>query len=618
MHGTGDIIRQGAQSGSVRGVLAGSQAKGRYCTISNLCPTDATNPVQQRVGNPEGSETAVAAQELRRVLQAERDRLWRLFQQAPGFICILQGPQHVFELANDAYYQLVGHREIIGHVLAEVLPEVVSQGFLEKLDRVYRTGEPFIGRALPIQLQRVAGGELEQRYIDLIYQPISDADQSVTGIFVQGNDVTDAHRLAQEVAYQAAHDALTGLWNRRGFARQTEAIEGPGPHALLYMDVDHFKIVNDRCGHAAGDSLLVEVTNTLKSRCNGEGLLARLGGDEFALVRRDCDPQAAFELAHELRAGVRELDFVWQGKRHSVTLSVGVAAFGATPSVPFEMALGLADAACFLAKEKGRNRVQVAELTDDDVRKQHHDMDSVGRLKDAIAEDRIALYAQRIDKLNPCRKRTYHEVLARLRDPDGTIVPPIGFIPAAERFGLIGDLDRHIVGKVFAYLAGKRGAPDTPRLFVNLSAVTLSSPGFRGFMERTMATYPVVRPSDVCFEVTETAAVTNIRRTAAAMADLREKGFEFALDDFGSGMASFSYLKQLPVSFVKIDGEFTKGVGIDSASAAIVGSVAKVARSMNVRTIAESVECSELIPRLRKLGVDYVQGYAIQRPAPLV
>ena len=544
--------------------------------------------------------------------------MWWLFQQAPGFICILQGPQHVFALANDAYYQLVGHREIIGHVLAEVLPEVVSQGFLEKLDRVYRTGEPFIGRALPIQLQRVAGGELEQRFIDLIYQPIFDADQNVTGIFVQGNDVTDAHTLAQEIAYQAAHDSLTGLWNRRGFSRQTEAIEGPGPHALLYMDVDHFKIVNDRCGHAAGDSLLVEVTNALKSRCNGKGVLARLGGDEFALVRRDCDLQAAFQLAQELRAGVRELEFVWQGKRHSVTLSVGVAAFGAAPSAPFEIALGLADAACFLAKEKGRNRVQVAELTDDEVRQQQHDMDSVGRLKDAIAEERIALYAQRIDKLNPCGKRTYYEVLARLRDPDGTIVPPIGFIPAAERFGLIGDLDRHIVEKVFAHLAGKQGAPDTARLFVNLSAVTLSSPGFPGFMERTMAAYPVVSPSDVCFEVTETAAVTNIRRTAAAMADLREKGFEFALDDFGSGMASFSYLKQLPISFVKIDGEFTKGVASDSASAAIVGSVAKVARSMGVRTIAESVECSELIPRLRKLGIDYVQGYAIQRPAPLV
>ena len=552
------------------------------------------------------------------LLQAERDRLWRLFQQAPGFICILHGSQHVFELANDAYYQLVGHREIIGHVLAEVLPEVVSQGFLEKLDRVYRTGQPFIGRALPIQLQRVAGGELEQRYIDLIYQPIFDADQNVTGIFVQGNDVTEAYTLAQEIAYQAAHDSLTGLWNRRGFSRQMEAIEGPGPHALLYMDIDHFKIVNDRCGHAAGDSLLVEVTNTLKRRCNDNDVLARLGGDEFALVRRDCDLQTAFELAHELRAGVRELDFVWQGRRHSVTLSVGVAAFGAAPSAPVETALGFADAACFLAKEKGRNRVQVAELTDDEVRQQQHDMDSIGRLKDAIAEERIVLYAQRIDNLNRRERQTYYEILARLRNSDGTIVPPIRFIPAAERFGLIGDLDRHIVGKVFTYLAGKQGAPNMPRLFVNLSAATLSSPGFRGFIDRMMAAHPVVRPPDVCFEVTETAAVTNIRRTAAAMADLREKGFEFALDDFGSGMASFSYLKQLPVTFVKIDGEFTKSVATDSASAAIVESVAKVARSMNMHTMAESVECSELVPRLRELGVDYVQGYAIHKPEPLV
>lgn len=627
--------RRTHQTGAIHYDLKGPKGQAPFCVISNIpllspdgdvvgvlhCP--AHLPELMRPGSsgrpvPESTSlSATSSEDVRSVLQAERERLWQLFRQAPGFICVLRGPQHVFELANDAYYQLVGHREIIGRVLAEVLPEVISQGFLEKLDRVYWTGEPFIGRALPIQLQRVAHGELEQRYIDLVYQPILDGNHYVTGIFVQGHDVTDAHTLAQEVAYQATHDSLTGLRNRRGFARQTEAIAGDGPHALLYMDIDHFKIVNDRCGHEAGDSLLIEVANTLQAQCDGSSVLARLGGDEFALICPNCDLQAASEFAHELRRAVQSQYFVWEGRRHTVTLSAGVAAFGAAPSLPFGAALGLADAACFLAKEKGRNRVQVAELTDEEVRQQQHDMDSVGRLKDAIGEDRIILYVQRIDSLGSLGRGMLHEVLARLKDPGGVIVPPSGFIPAAERFGLIGDLDRHIFRKAFAHLAGIDAADETRRLFVNLSAVTLSSPGFLAFVEATMAAYPSVRPSQVCFEVTETAAVTNIRRTAGAMAQLREKGFEFALDDFGSGMASFSYLKQLPVKYVKIDGEFIKGVARDSASAAIVSSVAKVARSMSVQTIAESVEYPELIPRLRQLGVDYVQGFAIHRPEPL-
>jgi len=383
------------------------------------------------------------------------------------------------------------------------------------------------------------------------------------------------------------------------------------------MDIDHFKIVNDRCGHEAGDSLLVEVANTLAAHCDVSSVLARLGGDEFALIIPNCELLAASELAQQLQRAVRDQHFGWEGRRHTVTLSAGVAVFGAAPCPPFAAALGLADAACFLAKEKGRDRVQVAELTDEEVRQQQQDMDTVGRLKEAIAEDRIVLYEQRIARLSSRGRGTLHEILARLREPGGTIVPPSGFIPAAERFGLIGDLDRHIVRKVFANLAGAAADAEPRCLFVNLSAVTLSSPGFLAFMEATMATYPSVRPSQLCFEVTETAAVTNIRRTSGAMAQLREKGFEFALDDFGSGMASFSYLKQLPVKYVKIDGEFIKGVALDSASAAIVSSVAKVARSMSVQTIAESVEYPQLIPRLRQLGVDYVQGFAIHKPEPL-
>jgi diguanylate cyclase (GGDEF)-like protein len=617
----------------------------RHWTVSNMpllladgtlfgilhCPADITELTQLRHANQSVRDTALDpdAQEsiqrwtrnVQNILNSEKERLRQLFQRAPSFICVLQGPHHVFELVNDAYYQLVGHRDIINRRIADVLPEVVAQGFMDKLNEVFLTGTPFIGRAMPIELQRIAGGELEQRYIDLIYQPIFGRNGEVTGIFSQGNDVTESYTLAQELTYQAAHDLLTGLCNRREFSRHTQNVNGSGTHALLYMDVDHLKIVNDRCGHAAGDSLLIKIAAALQSHCGrDDDLLARLGGDEFAVVRRNCSQEAAIALADRLCRSVKDIVFIEQGKRYSVTLSVGIVNFGASEQLTFDAALGLADAACFLAKEKGRNRFQVSLASDEEVKQQHQDMDNVTRLKEAMRQDRIVLYLQRIVGLqpesDPCP--VFYEVLTRLRELNGAIIPPSGFIPAAERFGMIEELDRHIVCKTFAYLQTQ---PPERRnetcYFINLSGITLSTPGFLIFIENTLSAYPSVRSSQICFEVTETAALSNVHRTAEAMQQLITMGFRFALDDFGSGMASFAYLSQLPVQFVKIDGEFVKSILSQPADGIIVEAVAKVARTMNMITIAESVEFPELIPKLKSIGIDYAQGYALHRPEPI-
>ncbi|MEG3164714.1 EAL domain-containing protein [Sphingomonas sp. PB2P19] len=606
------------------------QTDGTLCGILS-CPADITELVRLRQGAlyDEDAEVEPGAQErlqrwtrtVHNVLESEKERLRQLFQSTPSFIAVLQGPHHVFELANDAYYQLVGHREIIGHRVADVLPEIVAQGFIEKLDRVFLTGVPFNARALPLEIQRSAGGELEQCYIDLIYQPIVDNHGKVTGIFAQGNDVTDAHKLAQDVAYQASHDFLTGLCNRREFCRQIPDIDEPGSHALLYMDIDHLKIVNDRCGHAAGDTLLLQVADALRSQCDDEhDLLARLGGDEFALVRRNCSAEAALALATRLCAAVKDISFIERGKRYGVTLSVGVAMFGEAERPSFETTLGMADAACFLAKEKGRNRVQMSSASDEDVALQRQEMDNVTRLKEALREDRVILYAQQIVGLrtdDETRDVSY-EVLARLCEPDGTIVAPSGFIPAAERYGMIEELDRHIVCKTFAHLQGKVGERnDDIRYFVNISGLTLSAHGFVAFIDEALKRCPAVGPSQICFEVTETAALSNVQRTAEAMRRLVEIGFTFALDDFGSGMASFAYLSQLPVQFVKIDGDFIRAMRDQPSAEIIVDAVARLGRAMNIRTIAESVEYEELIPRLKSLGLDYAQGYALHLPEPI-
>lgn len=619
----------------------------RYWTISNIplmddtgtvrfilhYPTDITDLTRLRQtplqSNQDGllsdSEQLLDASHwaktVQEILHVERDRLQRLFQQAPGFICVLRGPEHIFELANDAYYQLIGHRKTLGYVLADVLPEVVAQGFLEKLDRVLATGEPFIGRALPIELQRVAGGPLEQRYIDLVYQPIRDSTGQVSGIFVQGHDVTEAHELAREVAYQAAHDPLTGLYNRREFARQTAALDAQsGSHALLYMDLDHFKIVNDRCGHAAGDALLLQAASVLRQHIGDEDLLARLGGDEFALVLRDCAEPAALELAHVLRRKIRDIPFVWGTRRYSVTLSVGLAGFGSAQGLSFDEAFSLADAACFLAKEKGRNRVQVSHANDEEVGRQQRDMDWTARIKDCIVDDRVVLHAQRLVAMTaqPPDGVECREILARLLDADGKLVFPGSFIPAAERFGLIYKLDRHIIRKSFAML---QRLPENQRArtryFINVSGVTLSTPSLSAYIAELLAEHPDVKPHHLCFEVTETAAVSHLGQTADAMRHLVAQGFSFALDDFGSGMSSFAYLDQLPVQYLKIDGDLIKGMLTRPAGAAIVEAVVKVARAMNLMTVAESVESVEWLPYLREIGIDYGQGFALHRPEPL-
>lgn len=544
----------------------------------------------------------------------------RLFEQAPGFLCLMRGPEHRFELANKAYLQLVGHKEIIGRRVVDVMPELVSQGILDKLDAVYKTGVPFNGRAVPVQLKRMSESQTEQCYLDFIYQPIRDDAGNVTGILTQGNDVTEAFLLAQDVTYQAAHDSLTGLYNRREFGRQMQAGSEPGSHALFYMDLDQFKIVNDCCGHGAGDMLLINVASALQAECRDDDLLARLGGDEFALVRRDCGSEEATKLANDLREAVKEIVFDWKGQRYTVTLSVGVVIFGDDESLNIGTALGLADAACFLAKEKGRNRVQMSRAIDGEVTFQRLEMNNATRLADAMREGRILLYKQEIVGLqcDQAEQQRFFEVLARLRENDGTIISPAGFIPAAERFGMIEELDRHIVCKTFAHV--DEHAPREQLqicYFINLSSITLSSPDFPRFIETALTAYPAVRTSQICFEVTETAAMSNVNRTAEAMRELVAKGFRFALDDFGSGMASFAYLSHLPVQFVKIDGEFVRAIIKRPADGVIVEAVAKVAQAMNIQTIAESVEYDELLPLLKSLGIDYGQGYTIHRPEPI-
>ncbi|WP_152765380.1 GGDEF and EAL domain-containing protein [Alkalilimnicola sp. S0819] len=557
------------------------------------------------------------------ILAAERKRLRGLFEQAPGFVAVGQGPDMVFELANEAFYRVVGHRDLMGKPVREALPELEGQGIFELLEQVYSTGEPYVGRAVPMQFRQDPKGGLTTRYVDFIYQPIFDAQGQVCGLFVQGHDVTEAHQLSRELSYQASHDALTGLLSRREFERRLLALataEYPADtsHALLYLDLDQFKLVNDTCGHQAGDALLRRVAEVLSAVAGEGAVLARLGGDEFALLLESSTREQAVAMAEALRARVEALEFIWRQRRFGTSVSIGLAVCQAE-ELRLDEALSTADSACFLAKERGRNRVHAHHADDEQLLARRREMDWVGRLRVALEERRLLLYVQRIVPLQAAGEQAmeHWEVLVRLRETDGSIVPPMAFIPAAERYNLMPAVDRYIIRAALTHLAELPSAQRARTAFsINLSANTLNEASFARFVRDEIGRSGV-DPAQICFEITETAAVASLVETAKLIGQVKALGCRFALDDFGSGMSSFAYLKQLPVDYLKIDGVFVRQILGNPVDAAMVEAIAKVGAVMGLQTVAEFVENEAMAGLLKDLGVDYAQGYGIHKPEPL-
>lgn len=429
------------------------------------------------------------------------------------------------------------------------------------------------------------------------------------------------HNIEQELSWNASHDALTRLPNRRAFEAHLEQVlaAGRGAHAMLFLDLDQFKLVNDTSGHAAGDRLLCRIAETLPRLLRPSDMMARLGGDEFAVLLHDCPPNAAASIAERLRHAAEELDFVWEGKRFSAGASVGLVNIG--PGMGLQEVMRAADVACYMAKEKGRNRVQVYAPDDSALAEREGEMGWVQRLHLAMEEDRFRLFAQPIMPASQSDALGDHvEVLIRLQGEDGRMIPPGSFIPAAERFGLMPAIDRWVVRNAFDTVASRMGDDALPELVtcaINLSGATLGDETFLAFVRQEFLRSGVA-PSTICFEITETTAIADLAAAAAFIADLQVMGCRFALDDFGVGMSSFSYLKRLPVDYLKIDGSFIRDMLTDRADRAMVEMINHIGHVMGKRTIAECVETTETLEVLRSIGVDCVQGFAVARPAPFL
>jgi diguanylate cyclase (GGDEF)-like protein/PAS domain S-box-containing protein len=460
--------------------------------------------------------------------------------------------------------------------------------------------------------------------IDDSAAPICTKDGQLVGSVMVFQDVSHARNLTQQLSWQASHDALTGLVNRRQFEQYLEealrtAKEYHQTHILCYLDLDNFKIVNDTCGHAAGDQLLLQVTDLFQSQIRKTDTIARLGGDEFGILLSQCPLEQAISIANTLREQTKAFRFVWQNKLFTIGVSIGIAAI-TVDTKSIASVLTAADSACYVAKNNGRNRVHIYQIDDLNLTGQQGEIQWVTRLTHALEEDRFCLYCQSIVPTDPERSSDrHHEILLRLWDEMGNLILPGAFIPAAERYNLMHLIDRWVIRSLFAALEQHFQTPGHSCECihaVNLSGASINDDDFIDFLREQFACHQIP-PSHLCFEITETVAISNLAKAAQFINDLRSLGCRFALDDFGSGMSSFAYLKNLPVDYLKIDGSFIKNIVDDPVDSVMVEAIHQIGQVMGIQTIAEFVENNAILEKVTALGVSYAQGYGIDKPRPL-
>jgi diguanylate cyclase (GGDEF)-like protein len=452
--------------------------------------------------------------------------------------------------------------------------------------------------------------------------PIRDRSGALLGVVLVLHDVSRERQYAAKLSYQASHDALTGLINRNEFERRLglalqSAAQIGRHHSVMYLDLDQFKVVNDTCGHAAGDQLMRQVSALLLT-CLREGdTLARLGGDEFGVLLENCPSEAALRIADKLRQIVTEFHFGWGQLRFNIGVSIGVVNVDDGLFTLAEV-LRAADTACYMAKEKGRNRVQVYHPDDNELTIRQGEMEWVGRLQKALDENRFLLYSQDIVSVKGEADQGIHcELLVRMVNEEGQLVPPMAFIPAAERYNLMPAIDRWVLRTALATLSRLRmqNGERVSLCAINLSGASIVDDRFLTFVHEQLRVFDVP-PQTICFEITETAAIHNLDKAQRFIEEFRALGCRFSLDDFGAGMSSFHYLKHLAVDFLKIDGGFVKDMADDPIDRAMVEAINSVGHVMGKRTIAEFVDSERVMALLREIGVDYAQGYGVAKPKP--
>lgn len=490
-------------------------------------------------------------------------------------------------------------------------------------------------------MQRVSGAELP---VEFIFCPIYEEGHCIAVMLVL-RDISQLKRMEQTLVrmaskqtpqlssnklnenatreeitafYASQFDVLTGLLNRYQFEQQLQellnkSVEFGVEHAFIYIDLDQFKVINDTCGHMAGDELLRQISNLIKSRVRKWDVVARLGGDEFGLQLLYCTQKQAISIAENLRESIQNYRFLWQGKSFSVSASIGLVSV-TIKDKDAQNIMRKADLACYTAKDQGRDRIYIFEENDHSIAERHGDISVVSQLTNALDEDCFELFCQEIKPLNADQDGEHFEILVRMIDENKKCLEPEHFLPAAERYNMISKIDRWVFRNTCAILAANRERIDKINTCtINISGQTINDDRFLDFAIETMKQHNI--PFDkICFEITETGVISNIHNAKKFINEMRELGIRFALDDFGSGLSSFAYLKELPVDYVKIDGLFIKGIENDAVNYSLVKSIHELGQVMGKQTVAEFVENQGVLDKLDEIGINYVQGYAISKP----
>ena len=529
-----------------------------------------------------------------------------------------------------------GEIEYMNHVAESLTAWSLSDAKNLAVQKVFRiedldTGEPihdvvksclYDGVSINKSILSLISKNGNNKDIESSISPILNTSGKAEGVVIVFHDETQRRQLENTIKHQAAHDPLTNLLNRDAFDIELsdhvyDAMNNTKHHVLCYLDLDRFKLINDTAGHSAGDQCLIQVTALIQSCIRGDDVLGRLGGDEFGLILKHCSQEAALKITNKITKIISDMTFNWDDCDYTLGVCIGINPLDKN-TIDAADAIRKADLACYTAKDHGENQIYIYEEEDSELIRRQEETYWATRIAEAIDNDRLKLYAQPIVPLkNKDPMKQHMEILVRLLDEDDQLIPPNAFIPAAERYKLMHLVDRNVIYKTFSFINEYSDADEKLTQFsINLSGNTIDDKNIINYIKET-ATELEINPKHICFEITETAAIRNLQKAKLFIKELKSFGFKFALDDFGSGLSSFQYLKNLPVDFLKIDGSFVSDMVNNNVDHAMVAAINEVGHIMGIETIAEYVENDQIVKKLQDLNVDYAQGYGIEQPKPL-
>ncbi len=550
-------------------------------------------------------------------LELEREKVKKfsmIIEQSHDAIMVTDA-EGTIEYVNKKFTEMTGYQifELLGRNSRVVQPEWVKPGKEKEFLSILGKGSTWRSEVT----YRKKNSDTYWAFESVSF--LKDENGQVTHYLSTHRDVSQEHELSKQLSFQATHDALTGLSNRRAFEKRIEELLSSRTkkteHAVCFIDLDQFKVVNDTCGHIAGDELLRQLSTLLQNTIRNRDTLARLGGDEFGIIFEYCPIDNAYRVTSSILDAVQNFQFSWEEKTFKLGASIGLVAMKDTMRNMTDL-LKAADAACYMAKDSGRNRIQIYHAEDSNMVQRQGEMQWVTRINEALDEDLFCLYAQVIEPIHEKTEKHY-ELLIRMSDKKGGLIPPGAFLPAAERYNLISKLDRWVINHALEMLANNIEFQSKINFFsINLSGQSITEEDFLEFVVECIEKSGI-NNGKICFEITETAAISNLNVAVNFISTLKEMGCVFALDDFGSGLSSFGYLKNLPVDYLKIDGMFVKDIVEDPIDRAMVKSINEIGQVMGMKTIAEFVENNQIKQMLADLGVDYAQGYGIGKPVPL-